>query len=211
MRLYNAGLSPNALRVRAVVHELGLDVEVVDVNLGDPDEKARTLLPLNPNSKVPVLVDGDFVLWESRAINNYLAGLKPEARLYPDGPRRRAIVDQWNYWGAAHLGPALQGMAFERFMRPRFGMGAANEAVVAVQAAEIARFLPVLDGALADKEWIAGDLSTADFAIAATFVYREPAGVSLAEVPNVARWIARIEARPSWQRAVAPIAAFIAG
>ena len=83
MRLYNAGLSPNALRVRAVAAELGLDLEIVGVDLRDPEAKARDLGPLNPNRKVPVLVDGDFVLWESRAINGYLASLKPEAGLHP--------------------------------------------------------------------------------------------------------------------------------
>ena len=208
MKLYNADLSPNALRVRAVICELGLDVEIVDVNLGDTNEKVATLLPYNPNTKVPVLVDGDFVLWESRAINAYLADGSP---LYPADPRRRAIIDQWNYWGAVHLGPALQGLAFERFMKPRFGMGSPNEAAVALQAAELARFLPVLDGALAGRDWIAGELSTADFAIAATLVYRDPAGIDCSAAPGVLAWLGRLEARPSWRRAAAPVAAFIAG
>jgi glutathione S-transferase len=208
MKLYNAGLSPNALRVRAVIYELGLDVELVDVNLGDAKEKIDTLLPYNPNTKVPVLVDGDFALWESRAINAYLASGSP---LYPADPQRRALIDQWNYWGAVHLGPALQGLAFERFMKPRFGMGSPNEGAVAIQTAELARFLPVLDGVLAGREWIAGELSTADFAIAATFVYRDPAGIDISTAANVVTWLGRLDARPSWQRAVAPVAAFIAG
>jgi glutathione S-transferase len=208
MKLLDAGLSPNALRARAVILELGLPVEIEAVDLADPAAKAAALLPVNPNSKVPVLVDGDFVLWESRAIIAYLAG---GSALYPEDRKRRAIVDQWNYWGAVHLGPALQGMAFERFMKPRFGIGTPNEAAVAQQAAEIARFLPVLDGALAGRDWIAGELSIADFAIAATLVYRKPAGVDCSAAPNVLGWLERIEARPSWQKAVGPVAAFVAG
>jgi glutathione S-transferase len=210
MKLYNAGLSPNALRVRAVIFELGLEVEIIDVNLGDATEKVETLIPYNPNTKVPTLVDGDFVLWESRAINGYLAGLKPEARLYPEGPRRRAIVDQWSYWHAVHLGPAMQRVAFERYQKQKFGKGEPDETAIEPQLREMTQFLGVLDGNLADKDWVAGDLSIADFAIATTFMYREPAGISLAAIPNVATWIERLEARPSWQRAVAPITAFIA-
>ena len=208
MKLFTAGLSPNALRARAVIFELGLPVELEEVNLADAAVKVATLLPWNPNTKVPVLVDGDFVLWESRAIIAYLAS---GSALYPADPKRRAIIDQWMYWGAVHLGPAVQGVSFESFMKPRFGMGAPNEATIASQAKEIAQFLPVLEGGLAGKDWIAGELSIADFAIAATLIYRDPAGIDCSAAPNVLRWMERIEARPSWQKAVAPINAFIAG
>ncbi len=210
MKLYNAGLSPNALRVRAVANELGIALELVDVNLGTAEEKVSTLLPYNPNTKVPVLVDGDFVLWESRAINAYLASLEPEAGLYPADPKLRAIVDQWSYWQAVHLGPAMQRVNGERFMKVKFGPGEPDEKAIESSLKELAQFLPVLDGALDGKEWVAGFLSLADFALATTFMYRERAGISLAATPNVAAWISRLEARPSWQAAVAPIRAWIA-
>ena len=208
MKLYTTGLSPNALRARAVILELGLPVELEEVNLRDAAAKVAALLPYNPNTKVPVLVDGDFVLWESRAIIAYLADGTP---LYPADRKRRAIVDQWMYWGAIHLGPALQRISFERFMKPRFDMGTPDEAAMAPQLKEAAQFLPVLDGALAAGDWIAGELSIADFAIATTLIYREPAGIDCSALPNLLAWMNRIEARPSWQKAVAPITAFIAG
>ena len=98
MKLYNANLSPNALRVRAVANELEIPLEVIDIDLRKGEHKTPAYLAINPNGKVPVLVDGDFALWESRAINAYLAAMKPERGLYPSDPRRRAIVDQWSYW-----------------------------------------------------------------------------------------------------------------
>jgi glutathione S-transferase len=211
MKLYNAGLSPNALRVRVVANELGIELELIEVNLRDAAAKREALLPVNPNTKVPVLVDGDFVLWESRAINGYLASLRPEAGLYPAEPKRRAVVDQWSYWQAIHLGPAMQRVSFERFIKGRFGMGEPDEKAIEPQLKEAAQWLGVLDGALAGKDWVTGQLSLADFAIATTFPYRDVAGISLAEHPNVAGWIARVEARPSWQAAIAPVRAFIAG
>jgi glutathione S-transferase len=208
MKLYTAGLSPNALRARAVIFELGLPVELEEVDLRDAAAKVATLIPYNPNTKVPVLVDGDFVLWESRAIIAYLASGTP---LYPDDRQRRAIIDQWMYWGAIHLGTALQAVSFQRFMKRRFGMGAPDEAAIESPLKEIAQFLPVLEGGLAGKAWIAGELSIADFAIATTLIYRDPAGIDCSAAPNVLAWMQRIEARPSWQKAAAPVAAFVAG
>lgn len=211
MKLYNAALSPNALRVRAVGNELGIDFETIDVDLASAEEKERVLRPLNPNGKVPVLVDGDFALWESRAIAVYLASLKPSPGLYPDEPRARAAIDQWSYWGAVHLGLALQRIALERFIKARFGRGAPDEAAISAEVREVPRLLGVLEAGLEGRDWIAGDLSLADFGIGTTFVYRDVAGIDLGETPRVAAWIERLEARPSWRAAAAPIEAFIRG
>jgi len=208
MRLYNSGLSPNALRVRAVANELGFSLDIVDVDLRSGGNRAPDFLKVNPNGKVPVLVDGDFVLWESRAINAYLATLRPQTGLYPADPRKRAIIDQWTYWHAMHLGPAMQRIAFERMLKSRFGLGDPDEAAIAPSVKEVAQFMPVLEDGLKRKEWIAGTLSIADFAMATTFVYRKAGKIETAQFPNVEAWIARMEARPSWQKAVAPMKAF---
>ena len=204
MRLYNANLSPNALRVRAVAHELGIPLEIIEVDLRKGENRSEAFLALNPNAKVPVLIDDDFVLWESRAINAYLAGLKPDRGLYPDDPRKRAVVDQWSYWQAIHLGPAMQRVVFERQLKSKFGMGEPDENALEGPLKDIAQFLAVLDANLSGEDWVAGELSVADFAVASTFVYRTGSNISLESVPNVSGWIDRLEARPSWQAAVAP-------
>jgi glutathione S-transferase len=209
MKLYNANLSPNATRVRGVVNELGIPVEIVDVDLRKGENRSSEFLALNPNGKVPVLVDGDVVLWESRAINAYLASMKPESGLYPADPRTRAIVDQWSYWQAIHFGPAVQRVVFERLLKKLFGRGEPDENAIEAQVKEIAQLLPILDDRLAGNEWVAGNLSIADFAVASTLIYRSGAGISLAEAPNVSAWIDRMEARPSWKAAVAPVLQFL--
>jgi glutathione S-transferase len=205
MQLYNANLSPNCLRVRAVIFELGLDVEIIDVDLRatrTPEHLAK-----NPNGKVPVLVDGDFALWESRAILGYLASVDPARRLYPADAKARAIVDQWLYWQAVHFGPSSQKLAFERVFKTRFKMGEPDQAVIAAETKETTKLLQVLELGLANREWAAGALSIADFALGSTLPARVPAGISLDAFPAVAAWISRLEARPAWQRAVAPLAA----
>jgi len=204
MRLYNANLSPNALRVRAVAHELGIPLEIVEVDLRKGENRSEAFLALNPNAKVPVLIDDDFVLWESRAINAYLASLKPDRGLHPDDPRKRAVVDQWSYWQAIHLGPAMQRVVFERLLKSKFGMGEPDEKALEGPLKDIAQFLAVLDANLSGKDWVAGELSVADFAVASTFVYRKGSNISLETVPHVSGWIDRLEARPSWQAAIAP-------
>ena len=201
MKLYNADLSPNCLRVRAVIHELDLPVELIDIDLRAA--KPPGLLAANPNGKVPVLVDDDgFTLFESRAINTYLSSKRPERDLYPADARRRAIVDQWSYWQALQLGPAMQLVAFQRVFKPKFGMGPTDEAVVKEKLAEVERYLPILDKGLAGKDWLAGRLSLADFAVASTFNFRKAAQISLQAAPNVERWIERVEALSSWQLAL---------
>jgi glutathione S-transferase len=210
MKLFNADLSSNALRVRAVANELGVDLEYVGIDLRKRENRSESFLAMNPNGKVPVLVDGDFVLWESRAIAAYLATLNPGGNLYPADPKKRALIDQWSYWHAIHLGPAMQRVVFETLLKSRLGMGPADEKAVESGYREIALFMPVLEGNLIGKDWVAGDLSIADFAMAATFVFCGPAAISLDESPNVSAWITRMESRPSWQKAVAPVLAFAA-
>lgn len=205
MQLYNANFSPNCLRVRAVAHELGIALDIVEVNVFGGDNTKPEYLARNPNAKVPVLVDGDFTLWESRAINAYLASLDPERRLYPKELKARAIVDQWSYWQAIHLGPSSQKVSFERVLKKRFGRGEPNEEVVATELKETMKLLGVLDRNLADREWVAGALSVADFAIASTLQMRKEAQIELDELPNAARWIERLEARDSWKRAIQPV------
>lgn len=204
MQLYNANFSPNALRSRAVAFELGLEPETVEIDIAKGENRTPEFLRLNPNGKVPVLVDDAVVIWESRAINAYLAALRPERDLNPDDPARRAAVDQWSYWQAIHLGPAMQKVAFERVQKKLFGRGEPDDAAITGELKTVGELLPVLDAALAGREWIAGALSLADFALATTFMLRQTARLGVEAHSHVVAWIERLEARPSWQRAVTP-------
>ena len=203
MKLYNSPGSPNALRTRAVAFELGFDPEIINVNIATGDNRTPEYLAMNPNGKVPVLVDGEIAIWESRAINAYLAALKPERNLNPADPATRAMVDQWSYWQAIHLGPAMQRVAFERVQKKGFGRGEPDEASIAGELKTVAEHLAILDAALAGKQWIVGDLSIADFALATTFPLRKEARLGVEAYPNVTAWITRLEATPGWQKAIA--------
>lgn len=209
MKLYDAALSPNALRVRAVANELDIALQLIPVDLQNRENRTETFLALNPNGKVPVLVDGEFVLWESRAICAYLANVDPKQSLYPPDPKERAIVDQWCYWHAVHLSPSMQRVPFERIFKKIFGMGPPDEKAIKAALREVSALLPVLDANLAEKEWIAGDLTIADFTVATAFVFRDEAGISLEAYGNVDAWIKRLEGRSSWQSAARPVVDFL--
>jgi glutathione S-transferase len=203
MKLYNANFSPNCLRVRAVIFEIGANVEIVEVDVFKGGTQTPEYLAINPNGKVPAFVDGDLRLFESRAINAYLASLDPSRRLYPEDLKKRAVVDQWSYWQAIHLGPSSQRLSFEKVLKERFGRGKPDETIVANETKETTKLLGVFNHGLDGRDWIAGDLSIADFALASTLTRRQEAGIDLGGFPKVAKWIDRLESRDSWQKAVA--------
>jgi glutathione S-transferase len=204
MKIYDFPLSPNCRKVRAVVYELGLKPEFVPVNIFKGEARKPEMLALNPNAKLPVLVDGDFVLWESNAIVSYLANGTP---LLPTSSRERADVDRWGDWQLAHLGPAIGKVAFERLVKPMTGQGAPDQAIVDVGTADFAKFTAVLEASLGSREYVAGRLSVADFILASMYTIAATVGLEAAPYPRVNAWLGRVLARDSMKRALADAAA----
>jgi glutathione S-transferase len=198
MKLYNLEMSPNSRKARAVIQELGLPVEIESLNVRDGKHKAADYLKLNPNGKMPTLVDGDFVVWESNAILLYLAS--SAGKLLPADPKGRAIVGQWLFWQSSHFGPATGKVCFERILKPMFGMGTADEAAIASGTREFETCARVLDTALENKDWIAGELSIADFSVAAWADFGMQAGLNFEKFPMAQAWFNRISERESFRK-----------
>ena len=199
-KLYELNRSPNSRKVRAVAQELGIELTLVPVNARAGENKTPEFLAKNPNGKLPVLEEGDFVLCESCAILSYLASLQPERGLFPTDPRQRADVERWLFWQTAHFSPAASKVGYERVLKPMLGRGEPDPKVVEEGLADFHRYAKVLDTCLAGKEYVAGRLSVADFALAAHLANREPAGLDIKPYPNLSAWLARIEARESWKK-----------
>jgi glutathione S-transferase len=200
MKLYDFPFSPNCRKVRAVAYELGITLEHVPVDLLRGESRLPPFLARNPMGRVPVLEDGDFVLWESTAIIRYLAA---GTRLAPTTPRVAADVDRWIAWQLAHLHPALRKVAFERVVKRLTRQGPPDEAAIEAGTAEFAAMTEVLDGALAGREHVAGPLSIADFALAAHYSLAEQCGLDVSRFARVGAWLARLLARDSMKRALA--------
>lgn len=202
MRLYHHPISSSARRaVLAAIH-LGAPVELVTLNLLDADDR-KHLLGINPNNKVPVLVDGDFILWESCAIMQYLAERTPGQTVYPTEARARADVNRWLFWSSQHFSPAVGILGFENFIKEMIGAGAADPAEVRKGETLVAQVAGILDAHLADREWLSGaGLTLADFAIAATLMHNEAAKVPVAHYAHLQAWFGRVQALPAWRKTV---------
>src|SRR5262249_18761763 len=144
------------------------------------------LKALNPNERVPILVDGDFVLWESNAIAAYLAN---GTSLLPTTARERADVERWADWELAHFGPAVRKVAFQRLVKPLTGQGQPDLKVIEEGTADYAKFTNVLEASLGTKEYLAGRLSITDFILGAMFSIATTVGLETLPFPKVHAWL----------------------
>jgi glutathione S-transferase len=200
MKLYQFPLSPSCQKVVAIAYEVGARLETVDLDIFRGQAKTPEMLAKNPNGKVPILEDGDFVLWESSAMLGYVARRADRMDLAPVTLRERADVDRWLAWSDAHLSPAVRKVAFERVVKKLAGLGAPDEAAVKVGSDLFNTAASVLDRSLERKEYLCGALTIADFASVPYAVLCESSGLDLAPYRNVQRWLERMLERDSMKR-----------
>jgi glutathione S-transferase len=205
MRLYFHPLSGNSRRVLLVAAHLDVPLERIVVDLPRGEQRSAPHLSRNPNGRVPVLDDDGFVLWESRAIMQYLCEKTPGQTLLPTDPRGRAEVSRWLFWCAAHMAPANTILVFENFVKPLTGRGPADPAEVARGEALVAQFAPVLDAHLSGRTWVAEDRVTlADYSLASSFALAGPARLPIADHANLRAWLGRVQELDAWRRTVPP-------
>ena len=201
MKLYYNPLSPNVRRVRLTAAVLGLELEEKLLDFSKGEHKNPEYLALNANGAVPTLVDGDFVLTESRSIMQYLASKKPESGLLPRDEAARADVTRWQFWDAAHFSPQLGTLAFEKMIKGMMGLGEPDSAKVNDALVNFRRFGAVLNKRLEGKQYVVGNSVTlADLTLASSLMYAKQTEVPLAEFPNVEAWFARITALDGWKK-----------
>lgn len=195
--------TPNSVKVPIALEELELDYELHAINVRKGEQKAADFVALNPNAKVPVLVDGDLVLTESAAILIHLA--EQTGQLLPASGTARARVFEQLFFHSAGLGPAFGQAGF-------FKKQAAEPQPIAIARfeTEAARTAGVLDAVLATRAYVAGDAFTiADIAHFGWLWRRTFAEVDIAGLPHLSRWVAEIEARPAVKRAIARVEALV--
>jgi len=183
MKLYTNLFSPNARKVHAVANELGIQLETQTLDLRAGEQRTPEYLALNPNGKVPTLVDGDTVLWESNAIMCYLAG-KGDTELWPKSAKRYDIL-RWMFWESNHLTSALNRLFFQKF----FNRDNPDQGIIDRATKDFRKYAEVLDANLARNAYVTGDtLTLADFAIGAGFGYIQPLELPVEGLDNIHRW-----------------------
>jgi glutathione S-transferase len=200
IELYVFPPSPRAFKVMVLANHLGLDHAIRIVDLPNGGQRDPAYAALNPNMRMPTMKDGDVVLWESNAIQQYLALKSPDSGLLPTDERGRLDVTRWQFWDLAHWDPACAGLLFEYIVKPFMMQGEPDPAAVDSAMESFHRAATVLNGQLATRRFVTGDrLSVADFAIAAPLNYAEPAHYPLETYGEIKRWFGEISALPAWR------------
>jgi glutathione S-transferase len=189
---------PRSRTMRALwmLEELGVPYENVKVSFVD-ETKKPDFLRINPNGHIPVIQDGDVVLWESLAINLYLAR-KYDKGLWPKSVEGEGRAYQWSLWAMTELEEPVLTALMNRMFLP----AAQRDAKKAAEAAE--RFkkpLGVLDAALAGRAHLAGDAFTvADLNVASVLSWAPLGGLDLTTAKHAQSWITRCTSRPAFLR-----------
>jgi len=195
--LYTAP-TPNGHKASITLEELAIPYEVHVVNLLAGDQKKSDYLKLNPNGRIPTIVDrdeGDFVVFESGAIMIYLA--EKAGRLLPTDRKGRSRVIQWLMFQMGGIGPMMgQANVFYRYFPEKI-----QPAIDRYQN-ECRRLFEVLNGQLAEHEWVAGDYSIADIANWAWVRTYKWSGVRVEGLEHLSRWMGAMSTRPACRKGV---------
>jgi glutathione S-transferase len=188
-----------ALRSLWAIEECGIEYEHISVNYA-AESKSIDYLAVNPNGRIPALQDGDLTLFESMAINLYLAK-KYGGDLYPASAADEARALQWSVWVIAEVeGPQME-LVVHKFFTPDEKK---SDKVPAIAAKKLARPLQVLDDALASRDWLVGDaFSVADLNVAGVMLLLKLVGFDYSDRTHIQHWADSCYQRPALKRAEA--------
>jgi glutathione S-transferase len=193
MKIYGGKMS-SAGRCWWAAAEAGVELEQIPLDFQKNEHKSAEYLAINPNGKVPTLVDGDIVIWESMAINNYILEKHKPDLFGPMDAGSHAQLLQWSYWSLAHLNKALEPLYMQKYRGPL----PAEE--VPKHMEELDKWMKILDAHLAGKDYMVGNVFTiADINVGSVASAGKAFNMDYAPYPNVQRWMATLAARPAFQ------------
>lgn len=194
--------TPNGFKITVMLEECGLPYVIKPVNIGRGDQFKPAFLAISPNNRMPAIVDPNgpggkpISIFESGAILQYL-GRKAE-KFYPADERKRAEVEAWLFWQMSGVGPmAGQAHHFRRYAPEKIPYA------IERYTKEVGRLYGIIDKRVAKRDFLAGDFSIADMAAYPWAKLWERQGQDLKSLPNFARWLERVRARPGVARGMA--------
>jgi glutathione S-transferase len=202
MKVFGLPLSPFVRKVHITAAEKGIEIETIPVDLRNPPPE---FLAASPFRKIPALQDGDFLLADSTAILTYFEALRPDPPLLPTDPRARAKAIWFEEVSDTVMQPAAVKLVFNRFVAPKVLGRPGDEAAALEGERELAPRLEWLEEQIPQSEFLAGDYSVGDIAVASllrtlSFV---GSGPNATEFPRTTAWYERVTARPAWQQIAA--------
>ncbi|HZT18968.1 MAG TPA: glutathione S-transferase family protein [Dongiaceae bacterium] len=197
LRLLGRATSGNVQKVVFLLEEIGEPYRREDYGRQFGNTQDAAYLRLNPHGKVPTLVDGDTVVWESNTILRYIANTRSTS-LYPKDPAARSEVERWMDWLLAALNAPYIGI-FKEAKKPA-GERAPSWAA---DAAELKAQLAILDGAIGGRPWIAGqEMSLADICLGPVLHRCLDFPIELPALDRLKAWRARLADRPAFRKAI---------
>jgi len=194
LKIYGVPRS-RAFRALWLAKELGLDYDNVSVDFATGETRQPAYLKINPNGHVPAIDDNGFILWESMAINLYLAKKYGLGTLYPTSLEDEARAWQWSLWGITELERNVLIAMFNRAIYPEDKRDAA---AAGTAEKELQHPLGVLDAAVSKTPYLLGnDFTVADLNVASVLSWARPARIDFAPFPKAADWLGRCALRPA--------------
>ncbi|WP_347357412.1 glutathione S-transferase family protein [Bdellovibrio sp.] len=193
IKIYGSPLS-SAGRCYWMMEELGLSYEQVPLNMREQQHKSEDFLKINPNGKIPAIIDGEYVLWESMAITNYLAK-KHNSPLAPQNLDEEGHILQWSFWALVDLQkPAIDWLIQELFVPAEHK----NPKVIEDAKKHLPRYLNTLESGLNSKNYLVGDRFTvADLNVASVVGILHALQYDLSIYPNISKWSKTCHSRPA--------------
>ncbi|MCK5709093.1 MAG: glutathione S-transferase family protein [Deltaproteobacteria bacterium] len=195
LKLYDHPLSGNSYKSRLALSCLGIEYERINVDVFKGEQNSPQFAALNPNKKIPVLVDEDFIMWESNALLFYIGKKYSPNPLYPEDPKTHGAVAQWLLFGKTTIDPNL---AMARYLTRFVQLQMQDQQELTKYRAHGILALKILDNHLLENEFLAGDFSIADIGCY-PYVHLAPEGeIDLSAHPSVMSWCQRIESQPGY-------------
>ncbi|MGE5624236.1 MAG: glutathione S-transferase family protein [Bacillota bacterium] len=205
MKLYIFPPSGRVVGIVALRNYLSLSCEMVTVDLVRGGQCDPEYVALNPNRKMPTLVDNSVIIWESNAILYYMASKRPESGVWPSDTHRQADVLRWLFWESAHWDAESVGMvSFEKGSKRVLGLGPADDAFIERGRQNFDRFAEALNQSLKGRAWLTGEkLTIADFSVGGMMPTAQAMGLPVSRFPEIIRWYEGLASMSAWQEAIA--------
>jgi len=195
LKIYGTSMSRTG-RCLWAAEETGVKYEHIPTQIADV--KAPAHLKLNPNGHIPVIDDDGFVLWESMAINFYLAAKYGKAPLWPEAVQDRATANQWSYWAMTEVEPSLVTLLQNRMFLPPEQR---SEKAVAGAIETLKAPLAVIEQHLGNREYLLGkDFTIADLNAGSVWNIGTMVGLDFSPAPKTTAWLTKCTSRPASER-----------
>jgi GST-like protein len=187
--------TPNGFKTPVMLEECGLDYEIIPIDISKGEQKTPEYLKLNPNGKIPTIVDGEMTIFESGAILIYLA--EKTGKFLPKEEKGRFLTLEWLMFQMGGIGPMLgQATHFIKYAPEKVEYG------IKRYSDEAERIYGVVEKRLEESEYLAGEYSIADMAAWPWLRNYETIKLDISKFPKVKKWLEKIENRPAVKRAL---------